>query len=352
MLWIDVSTIMYLPNSTASASSEQTQRSQDHDISVNACIFDIDSPILPHHNTSMRPYNRTTTLRKSAGFPMQKLVVLPDPLLEEAARYPVTAGLYVTDIGYFHEAEHHYRDRPQGCDSHILMYCVQGTGWYELDGSKPQVVHAGDLVILPAYMAHVYGANAAEPWSIYWIHLRGEHASTYIELLLAHKISAIVPSKAPKWLELFHECYDALETGYSLQAMTYASQITGYMLGMLAYGQGTGVSMISSKRAAEQSVQYMLEHLERGLTLKELAAQAQLSAPHYSQLFKQATGHSPIDYFLRLKIQHSCRYLDFTDWTVKQISSELGFKDPYYFSRLFSKMMGRSPTEYRNKSKG
>ncbi|KAA2301349.1 helix-turn-helix transcriptional regulator, partial [Clostridioides difficile] len=86
--------------------------------------------------------------------------------------------------------------------------------------------------------------------------------------------------------------------------------------------------------------------------LKELAAHARLSVPHYSQLFKQATGHSPIDYFLRLKIQHSCRYLDFTDWTVKQISSELGFKDPYYFSRLFSKMMGRSPTDYRNKSKG
>ncbi|MGF9700287.1 AraC family transcriptional regulator [Paenibacillus sp. MABNR03] len=344
--------MMYLPNSSASASLDYTLHHEYHDDFVNACISVIDSPILPHHNTSMRPYKRTTTLRKSVGFPMQKLLVLPDPLLAEAARYPVTSGLYVTDIGYFHEADHHYRDRPEGCASHILMYCVQGTGWYELDGSKPHVVHAGDLVILPAHMPHVYGANAAEPWSIYWIHLRGEHALTYIEPLMSSKISAIPPSKAPKWLELFHECYDALETGYSLQAMTYASQIMGYMLGMLAYGQSTGVIMVSSKRAAEQSVQYMLEHLERAVTLKELAAQAQLSAPHYSQLFKQATGHSPIDYFLRLKIQHSCRYLDFTDWTVKQISSELGFKDPYYFSRLFSKMMGRSPTEYRNKTKG
>ncbi|MFS0873290.1 AraC family transcriptional regulator [Paenibacillus xylanilyticus] len=283
---------------------------------------------------------------------MQKLIVLPDPLLEEAARYPVTSGLYVTDIGYFHEAKHHYRDRPEGCASHILMYCVQGTGWYVLDGSKRHDVNAGDLVILPANKAHIYGAKAAEPWSIYWIHLRGEHALTYIEPLLTDHISTIAPVKAQKWLELFHECYDVLETGYSLQTMIYASQIVGYMLGLLAYGQGAGGSMVSSKRAAEQSVQYMLEHLEGSVTLKDLAAQARLSVPHYSQLFKQATGHSPIDYFLRLKIQHSCRYLDFTDWTVKQISSELGFKDPYYFSRLFSKMMGRSPTEYRNKTKG
>ncbi len=286
---------------------------------------------------------------------MQKLIVLPDSLLQETAAYPVTSGLYVTDIGYFHEAEHHYRDRPDGCESHILMYCVQGTGWYTMDGSKTYDVSAGNLVILPAHVPHVYGANTAEPWSIFWIHLRGEHVLSYIEPLLTHHITTMPPAKAQKWLELFHECYGALETGYSMQTMTYASQIIGYMLGMLAYGPettGTDGGIVSSKRAAEQSVQYMLEHLENGITLKELAAHARLSVPHYSQLFKQATGHSPIDYFLRLKIQHSCRYLDFTDWTVKQISSELGFKDPYYFSRLFSKMMGRSPTDYRNKSKG
>ncbi|WP_228469052.1 AraC family transcriptional regulator [Paenibacillus sp. JNUCC31] len=291
-------------------------------------------------------------MRKSDGFHMQKLIVLPDPLLEDAAAAPVTSGLYVTDIGYFHEAEHHYRDRPEGCASHIVMYCVQGTGWYTLAGSKRHDVTTGNLVILPAHIAHVYGAYSAEPWSIYWMHLRGEHASTYIEPLVADVIPKMSPTKAQKWLELFHECYSILETGYSMQTLTYTSLIAGYMLGMLAYGHETEGGMVSSKRAAEQSVQYMLEHLESGVTLKELAAQARLSVPHYSQLFKQATGHSPIDYFLRLKIQHSCRYLDFTDWTVKQISSELGFKDPYYFSRLFSKMMGRSPTDYRNKSKG
>ncbi|MCM3174682.1 AraC family transcriptional regulator [Paenibacillus sp. MER 99-2] len=283
---------------------------------------------------------------------MQKLIVLPDPLLEEAAAYPVTSGLYVTDIGYFHEAENHYRDRPKGCPSHILMYCTEGTGWYATDGGKRQDVKAGSLVVLPAHVAHIYGAYSADPWSIYWIHLRGEHAAAYMEPLLAESVLTMAPAKAQKWLELYHECYGALETGYSLQTMTYTSQIVGYMLGMLAYGHGTEGNMISSKRAAEQSVQYMLEHLESGVTLKELAAQASLSAPHYSQLFKQATGHSPIDYFLRLKIQHSCRYLDFTDWTVKQISSKLGFKDPYYFSRLFRKMIGQSPTDYRNKSKG
>ncbi|MBR2565893.1 MAG: AraC family transcriptional regulator [Paenibacillus sp.] len=303
----------------------------------------------------MRPTHRPPLLRKSDGFRQQKIMVLPESLLLEAAASPITSGLYVTDIGYFHEAEHHYRDRPEGCDSHILMYCTQGSGWYALDHGKTCKVQPGNLIILPAQVPHVYGANTEEPWSIFWFHLRGEHAHAYIHSLLTQEISTMPPAKAQRWLELFHECYGALETGYSLQTMTFASQIVGYMLGLLTYGSHNVVTdhaAMSSKQAAEQSVQYMLEHLESGVTLKELAAHARLSVPHYSQVFKQVTGHSPIDYFLRLKIQHSCRYLDFTDWTVKQISSELGFSDPYYFSRLFSKMMGRSPTDYRNQSKG
>lgn len=309
---------------------------------------------LPHHyhNASMKPYDKPLAMRKSDGFHLQKLIVLPDPLLQEASGHPVTAGLQVTDIGYFHKAEHHYRNRPAGCPSHIIMYCAEGTGWYSVGGSERHEVNAGNLVVLPANMAHVYGAHASEPWSIYWVHLRGILSNNYIEPLLNEGVTAMAPAKTQKWLELFHECYGTLETGYSMQTMMYASQIAGYMLGMLAYGSGTDHESMSSKRAAEQSVQYMLQHLEGAVSLKELAAQARLSVPHYSQLFKQATGYSPIDYYLRLKIQHSCRYLDFTDWTVKQISSELGFKDPYYFSRLFSKMMGRSPTEYRNKTKG
>lgn len=87
--------------------------------------------------------------------------------MQETAAYPVTSGLYVTDIGYFHEAEHHYRDRPDGCESHILMYCAQGTGWYTMDGGKTYDVSPGNLVILPAHVPHVYGANAPEPWSIF-----------------------------------------------------------------------------------------------------------------------------------------------------------------------------------------
>ncbi len=71
------------------------------------------------------------------------------------------------------------------------------------------------------------------------------------------------------------------------------------------------------------------------------------SQSHFCALFKRQTGMSPLAYFNRLKIQRACLLLRETDLKINQICHKLGIKDQYYFSRLFSKTMGQSPTDYR-----
>jgi AraC-like DNA-binding protein len=63
------------------------------------------------------------------------------------------------------------------------------------------------------------------------------------------------------------------------------------------------------------------------------------------------TGHSPIQHFLHLKIQHACLLLDTSENSIKQIAGEVGYNDAYYFSRLFKQVMGVSPSGYRSKLK-
>jgi AraC-like DNA-binding protein len=96
----------------------------------------------------------------------------------------------------------------------------------------------------------------------------------------------------------------------------------------------------------------MKAHLNGILTIEVLANQACYSISRYSELFKQKTGYSPIQFFIRLKIQKSCEYLYFTNLNIKEICKEVGFDDPYYFSRMFKKQIGVSPSEYRKKKKG
>jgi YesN/AraC family two-component response regulator len=64
-------------------------------------------------------------------------------------------------------------------------------------------------------------------------------------------------------------------------------------------------------------------------------------------VFKKKTGLSPLAYFNQLKVQHACELLKKTDLKMNQICYKVGIEDSLYFSRLFSKIIGMSPTEYR-----
>jgi AraC-like DNA-binding protein len=108
---------------------------------------------------------------------------------------------------------------------------------------------------------------------------------------------------------------------------------------------------IKENDVVSKSINFMKQNLKARLSVEDFADQQHLSLSHYSRLFRAKTGTSPNHYFNQLKIQKSCQYLYFSDLNIKEICSEVGFDDPYYFSRLFKKLMGMSPAKYKNQHK-
>jgi AraC-like DNA-binding protein len=82
--------------------------------------------------------------------------------------------------------------------------------------------------------------------------------------------------------------------------------------------------------------------------VEELASRLGYSGSHYSSMFRNKTGSSPLDYFIRLKLHYACQLLSQTDLSIQTISEKIGYEDQFYFSRLFKKIHGKSPRNYRN----
>lgn len=292
-------------------------------------------------------------IRKIQGFKDEKSIVFPRLFLSSACGDPLVSPIYPTDIGYYPHARYHYRERPRGSEQNILIYCVDGEGFIMLEGAKHRI-EKDTLLIIPAGNAHIYGASKTNPWSIYWLHFLGSNAASYLRnTAVETPVIRYSIEKSPKVKLLFEDIFRVLEKGFTLEAMIYSCQVVANILGTLLFQTS---NLFDSPRETasriEESIFFMTMNLKSNFTLKALAHQADLSPTHYSYLFKRRTGYSPIDYFLRLKIQRACQYLDTTHLKVNEISQLLGFNDPYYFSRAFYKIMQQSPTSYREVMKG
>lgn len=88
------------------------------------------------------------------------------------------------------------------------------------------------------------------------------------------------------------------------------------------------------------------------LTMDELASRIFISGDHLRQLFRKEFGIGPIHYLLRKRIEHAQGLLQSSDRKIYEIAHECGFDDPYYFSRIFKKISGRSPEAFRKNGKG
>ncbi len=294
-------------------------------------------------------------IKRKDGFSGERALVLPLSIVEEMENDPFSSILHITDIGYYPKAWHHFRERTEPISQFVFIYCIEGKGWYRA-GEQEHAVTANQYFILPAGTPHAYGADEHDPWTIYWIHFKGKLASHFArQSLRPVEIKPGIHSRISNRIDLFEEIFRTLEMGYSHENLLYACSIFYHYLGTLRYlQQYRDAARLETEKndVVTASIHFMRENIEKKLTLQEIASHTGYSPSHFSVLFGKRTGYAPLAYFNLLKIQQACQLLDFTDMKINQVCFKIGIEDSYYFSRLFRKIMGMSPLEYKRMKKG
>lgn len=288
------------------------------------------------------------------GFTGQHLIVVPAPVRKQAATHPLLRGLLVTDAGYFPTAEGHRVERPQGASTHLIILCLHGGGWARSQG-KTVEVNEGEIIWLPADIPHAYGANDSNPWTILWAHFSGGEVPQWqTELNWAARAPIGQFHFGPERISTLglEKVYAILESGYSVRHLLAASTaLRGVFCAALELMTSAGAARSADERTAAVREE-LTANPARSYRLEELATSAGLSVPHFCLLFRRQTGYAPIDFLIRQRIRKACRLLDMTHAAIAAVATEVGFSDPYYFSRCFHRIMGQSPRAYRQRVKG
>lgn len=291
--------------------------------------------------------------KRASGFPGQRLVVVHPPQMARSSRLALLQSLFPTDIGSFRAAAGHERRRPAGSSQTIFIHCMEGNGWCELGGVR-HVIRAGNLLVIPNRCPHAYGALEQNPWSIEWFHAAGTGVAEIVRRLEINRSVPVVALEPGAWnSSFFDEALSSLEAGFNESHLIHASLTLAHLLGRIIIRQKSGFADRTSLAARlEKVVVYLRENCARSLNVPAMASMAGLSPSHFAGLFLKHTGHPPMDFLIRTRIARACHLLDFTSLSVKEIAAQVGYSDPYYFSRVFKKVTASSPDAYRRIFKG
>ena len=233
----------------------------------------------------------------------------------------------------------------QGRDDYFLIYVTDGIFNTEIDGVTYSLKKGSIVIYPPKYKYHYWG----EPPSKYLCaHFTGSQAEKLLTDLgfplepyvLEGEFSQKIKNLFDKMVEQFLTKAPFLQ--YSLCCLLLQILLT----------VATNRVKNDGYRTLKKSIRYIHSSFTKKIQIPYLANLEGVSNSRYIELFTKEMGKTPREYITDLRLSRACDLLVSTDAPIGSVGAESGYRDPYFFSKIFKKHMGISPQEYRRTYSG
>lgn len=238
---------------------------------------------------------------------------------------------------------------------HNLVYIYEGKGFFQRDEQK-QAVCAGDLVYFPPGCNRYMVADSKNLLKLYTVNFQAAIPETPairggswqirdavfdFPFVTAVEDEAVRQRFVVLFQRLCHLCltYEGMQKVRQREVMIELLELTQICLSndRISY---------SCRNQVNRIVRYMAEHYHEKLTLASLSKQVGMSPSYFSAAFREVTGRPPIDYLIHLRVLKAKQLLG-DGLRVAETAQAVGFSDIYYFSNMFRRLEGISPSQYR-----
>uniref|UniRef100_UPI003217CFEE AraC family transcriptional regulator n=1 Tax=uncultured Draconibacterium sp. TaxID=1573823 RepID=UPI003217CFEE len=275
---------------------------------------------------------------------------IPPPLVDEQRKNPLVLDLFITEIGDIEVKQGTIWGSAIPLANYLLVFCTKGNGFVVIE--EEQIPVSNDqFFIIPKGISFKFYSVLDVNSRLLIAYFDGWKALRLgREFALVRNLIPSVNNMVANREMLFDEILNNLAKGFHDDNLQYINFCFGHLLATFIYANRTAEDVeLEANPVVNRAINYLEKNLNKKLTLNQLAEEVGYSPTYLTTLFKKETNYSPINYFSHLKILKACELLDYTNMKVKEISFQLGYTDPYYFTKDFTKKMGLSPRNYRNR---
>ena len=327
---------------------ETRQTGKRSDFRQEICGFFLDGKIAgeasPRSNFLPRP--KTLVLSKGAIFMYVYSGYLNhgDMELEDYAH-----PLIVTGCGIYRLIRQPimHTIRAEGRKDYQLLYISSGKAFFEFPEGTVEV-SAGEMILYRPGVPQRYWYLVEDRPEVCWIHFTGSQAESYLNEAGFSKKHQLHVGISPEYRELFRQIIGELQ----LRRPCFEEFPPHYLRLLFAeihrsQKEGT-LSLRPNQEGILRAVQDFNESFAAPISIQEYAASRHMSVCWFIRSFRNYMGMAPMQYITFLRITRAKELLRSTDYPIQEIGSIVGYENPLYFSRIFKKQTGYSPSEYRS----
>ena len=241
-----------------------------------------------------------------------------------------------------------YTVRPKGRIDFQLIYIAAGKAHFHFDGEE-KVIHAGHMILYRPKEPQQYEYYAEDKTEVYWVHFTGSHVAKLLSSYgLTDDKRIFYCGSNLEYQTLFRAMIEELQMcrdSYAEMLEMYLKQI--FIKLQRCFERSVVKDNSHAVEAIDEATAYFSEHYSEAINIDDYARRIHVSTSWFIRKFKQHTGITPMQYILSKRMHTAEALLHNTQYNITEIAQIVGYENPLYFSRLFKKMKGRSPSEYR-----
>lgn len=270
-------------------------------------------------------------------------IVIPPTEIEKCQNDDLLEELYVSWLGHFENVENNHAIN-RTLEDNVLVYVTNGHGYLSICGNN-QTISPGSILFIAHDVKHTYG-NQQGGWSGYWVNFAGAVSNRLAQLYFGNSYACFEVSRPNALLDIFSDLYQKICAGTQTSNLLFAANSLRYILSVSAQLQCKHEAPGIGQNLLEDIVGMMHQNLAQPIGLDKIACRAHLSQSQLIRFFRQQTGYTPMEYYNLLRMKEACNKMLHGEHNIKDIAYSLGFENQYYFSTVFRRTFGYSPTQF------
>ena len=179
-----------------------------------------------------------------------------------------------------------------------------------------------------------------------------EASGAHIRSIFTEVMNVFLKACSKLGLDIDDKIDPALLTGQIFDSFSSMDDIVNYLytaiVDMLQTDEQSNFIANKCQDMVCRVIRFIKTYYREDLTVKRIAREFSINPNYLSTILKNETGKTVLQYLTCIRMNNACELLKNTDANISEISQTVGYHDPPYFSRVFKKVMGIPPLEYRN----